>query len=57
MDRPAFTEIVSTIEHMLERVSGYLQFSDFMAKACVPSIEVTDTEAQENNHHEHDSAA
>ena len=57
VDRPTFTEIVTKIEHMLEQISGYLQLSDFMAKACVPSIEVTDVDAQENYHYEHDSTA
>ena len=45
VDRPTFTEIVTNIEHMLEQISGYVQLSDFMAKACAPSIEVTNMEA------------
>ena len=57
VDRPTFTEIVKNMEHMLENISGYLQLSDLMAKACVPSIKETDMEAQENSHYEHDSTA
>ena len=51
VDRPTFTEIIKHIENMLEQTSGYFQLSDFMAKA------VTDMEAQDNNHYEHDSTA
>ena len=45
-DRHGFTEIVSTIERILETIAGYMDFGAFMAKACVPTIEVTDVELE-----------